>query len=182
LLSGDVERAEGAVPELRALGDNAVERLLSLLEVENPDHRWWAVRALAAFEQPAALRGLVRALADRHHAAVRHCAAIGLREHPTPEALPLLISALHDEDRFLARLAADALAALGVRAIPELHKASQSATPAVRIEAVRALARMQEPETIAALFSAIDDPSSIVTHWAEQGLEDLGIGMVFFEP
>jgi len=164
------------------LGDNAVERLLSLLEVDIPDHRWWAVRALAAFEQPAAQRGLCRALADRHHAAVRHCAALGLREHPTSEALPLLISALHDEDRFLARLAADALAALGKRAIPELHKASQSSTPAVRIEAVRALARMQEPETIAALFSAIDDPSSIVTYWAEQGLEDLGIGMVFFEP
>jgi hypothetical protein len=41
---------------------------------------------------------------------------------------------------------------------------------------------MQEPETIAALFRAIDDPSSIVSHWAEQGLEDLDIGMVFFEP
>jgi HEAT repeat protein len=182
LLSGDDERAERAVPELGALGDNAVGRLLSLLEVDNPDHRWWAVRALAVFEQPAAQRGLFRALADRHCAAVRHCAALGLRERPTPEALPLLISALHDEDRFLARLAADALTALGRRAIPELHKASQSATPAVRIEAVRALARMQEPETIAALFRAIDDPSSIVSHWAEQGLEDLDIGMVFFEP
>jgi len=182
LLSGDDVRAERAVPELGALGDNAVGRLISLLKVDNPDHRWWAVRALAVFEQPAAQRGLFRALADRHHTAVRHCAALGLRERPTPEALPLLISALHDEDRFLARLAADALTALGRRAIPELHKASQSDTPAVRIEAVRALAKMQEPETIAALFRAIDDPSSVVSHWAEQGLEALDIGMVFFEP
>ena len=164
------------------MGDSAIEKLLSLLDVENSDHRWWAARALAAFEQPAAQRGLCRALADRHYPAVRQCAAMGLRERPTREALPLLVSALHEPDRLLARLAADALAALGKGAIPELQKASQSVDPAVRIEAVRALASMQEPDAIGPLFEAIDDPSSIVTYWAEKGLEDHGVGMVFFEP
>ncbi len=170
------------MPELAALGDTAVQKLLSLLEVGNPDHRWWAVRALAAFDQAAAQRALCRALADSQFPAVRHCAAMGLRESPTREAIPQLISALHEQDRLLARLAADALAALGKQAIPELQEACQSSDPAVRIEAVRALAMMQEPKTIGTLLDAIDDPSSIVAYWAERGLEDLGVGMVFFEP
>jgi HEAT repeat protein len=182
LVSGDDERAERAVPDLAAMGEAAVGRLLSLLEIENPDHRWWAVRALATFDQPAAQRGLCRALADSQFPSVRHCAAIGLREHPTREAIPQLIYALHDQDRLLARLAADALAALGKEAIPELQEACQSSDPAVRIEAIRALATTREPETIGTLLSAIDDPSSIVAYWAEKGLEDLGVGMVFFDP
>lgn len=182
LLSGNDERAERSVPELAALGEAAIGRLLSLLDGENPDHRWWAVRTLAAFEQPTAQHGLHRALADQRDPAIRHCAAMGLREQPTPEALPQLISALYEQDRLLARLAADALAALGKQAIPELQQASMSDDHAVRIEAVRALAMMKEPEAAPALFGAIDDPSSIVTHWAEKGLEDLGIGMLFFEP
>ncbi len=170
------------MPDLAAMGDAAVGRLLSLLEVENPDHRWWAVRALAAFDQPAAQRGLRRALADSQVPTVRHCAAMGLRERPTREAIPQLISALHEQDRLLARLAADALAALGKEAIPELQEACRSSNPAVRIEAIRALTIIREPETIGTLLSAIDDPSSIVAYWAEKGLEDLGVGMVFFDP
>ena len=82
----------------------------------------------------------------------------------------------------MARLAGDALIALGQDAISALDEASQSEDPAVRIEAVRALAKMRHPQTISALFKAVEDASSIVVHWAEQGLDDLGVGMIFFEP
>ena len=41
---------------------------------------------------------------------------------------------------------------------------------------------MKDPLAIGALFSVLGDPSSIVTYWAEKGLEDLGVGMVFFQP
>jgi HEAT repeat protein len=155
--------------------------LLALLEAENPDHRWWATRALAACPQPASRRGLCRALEDQEPT-VRYCAAAALREQPCIEALPLLISTLHEEDRLLSRLAGDALIALGQDAIPSLEEASQSEHPAVRIEAVRSLAKMRHPQAIPALFKALEDASSIVVHWAEQGLDDLGVGMVFFEP
>jgi HEAT repeat protein len=181
LISGEDLRAEQAVPKLAACGDQAVDRLLALLQAENPDHRWWATRALAAHPQPASRRGLCQALEDKDPA-VRHCAAAALREQPCIEALPLLISALHKEDRLLTRLAGDALIALGKDAIPALEEASQSEHPAVRIEAVRALSKMRHPQTIPVLFKALEDTSSIVVHWAEQGLDDLGVGMVFFEP
>ncbi|MGD8813426.1 MAG: HEAT repeat domain-containing protein [Anaerolineales bacterium] len=182
LISGDDERAEQAVPRLAACGDDAVNMLLSLLETDNPDHRWWATRALAACPQPAAQRGLCQSLEDRRDSAVRYCAATALRHQPCIEALPLLIDALQEDDRLLARLAADALISLGQDAIPALVEASQSEQPAVRIEAVRALAKMRHPQTIPALFQAAEDSSSIVVHWAEQGLDDLGVGMIFFEP
>jgi HEAT repeat protein len=182
LISGDDQRAERVVPRLAIFGDAALGKLLPLLTSDNPDHRWWAVRALAEFEQPSARDGLCKALSDHSYPAVRHCAAMGLREQPTTRALPALLTALQEKDRLLSRLAADALAALGPKAIPELQEASQSEDAAVRIEAVRALAMMKDPETIGTLFSLLDDPSSVVTYWAEKGLEDLGVGMVFFEP
>jgi HEAT repeat protein len=167
---------------LAAFGDAAIEELLSTLKSDKLDHRWWAVRALAEFEQPSAQDALCRVLAESNPPALRHCAAMGLRENPTPKALPGLISALHEKDRLLSRLAADAIAALGPSAIPELQEALQSTEPSVRIEAVRALAKMHDPQAIGALFSVLEDPSSLVTYWAEKGLDDLGVGMVFFEP
>ncbi len=167
---------------MAAFGDAAVDELLPLLKSGKLDHRWWALRALAEFEHPSAQDALCNALADGNPLALRHCAAMGLRENPTPRALPLLISALHEQDRLLSRLAADALAALGPSAIPELQEAIQSTDPSVRIEAVRALAKMHDPQAIGALFSVLDDPSSLVTYWAEKGLDDLGVGMIFFEP
>ncbi len=165
-----------------AFGDAAIDELLSLLKSDKLDHRWWAARALAEFEHPSAQNALCRALADDNPPSLRHCAAMGLRENPTPSALPALISALHEKDRLLTRLAGDALAALGPDAIPELQEALQSTDPSVRIEAVRALAKMHDPQAISALFSVLEDPSSLVTYWAERGLDDLGVGMIFFEP
>jgi HEAT repeat protein len=182
LVSGNDERAERSVSMLAAWGEPALAEILSLLEGDHPDHRWWAVRALAAFDHPEAQRALCRALAVDEPPEIRLCAAMGLRQRPFPAALPPLIAALAEPDRLLARLAADALAAMGKRAIPALHKASQSDNPAVRIEAVRAMAAVRDPEAIEPLLAAIDDPSSIVAYWAEKGLDDLGVGMVFFNP
>jgi HEAT repeat protein len=45
---------------------------------------------------------------------------------------------------------------------------------------VRALSLLKDRAAIPDLFVALDDPSTLVRHWAEQGLEDLGVGMVFF--
>jgi HEAT repeat protein len=102
--------------------------------------------------------------------------------HPTPSAIPALVNALQDPDRLVARFAADALVAIGVSAIPALSQSMQASDPAVRIEAMRALAAIESPNALHALFDALDDPSSLVCYWAEQGLERLGVGMVYFQP
>lgn len=181
LKSGDEDRAEAAIPALQAHGRQAIQSLVQLLRSPIVDHRWWAARALAEFPTPNAHQALIQAL-DDPAAEVRQCAALALQHNPSPEATPKLIAALSAGDRLLARLAADALAAVGAEAVPALSEAAKHEDGRVRIEAVRALATMHEPEAIGPLFEAIDDPSGIVQYWAEEGLDALGIGMSFFNP
>jgi HEAT repeat protein len=181
LTSGDDARAEAAVPALTIHGGPAIHSLRQLLDAPLEDHRWWACRALAALPHEAAGAGLVQALANPS-LAVRQCAALGLRQRPDPTAINPLLDSLQNEDTLLRRLAGDALAAAGRQAIPGLVQAVEQGPAAVRIEVVRALAKMQHPDAIGPLFRSIDDPSSLVQHWAEEGLDRLGIGMAFFQP
>lgn len=181
LLSGDDLGAETAIADLAAQGSSALPPLMSLLDDPLSDHRWWAVRALAAIPDarvPPALRG---ALSDPE-AAVRQCAALGLRQQPDPSAAPDLIRLLRDPDRLTARLAGDALAALGATTAPLLIEALSDPEPGVRIEAARALATVQDTQSIGALIAAFDDPSALVQYWAEEALERMGVGMVYFKP
>lgn len=181
LLSGDDASAEAAVPALAHLGRPALDRLLPILQAPEPDRRWWATRCLAEIDLPEA-RAALRAGLHDDAAPVRQCAALGLRQSPTAEAIPDLSDALENGRGLTMRLAADALAACGSGAIPALAKAAASSDPAVRIEAVRALAAMRDPAAIPSLYRALEDRSSLVGHWAEQGLDRLGMEMVYFRP
>lgn len=181
LKSGEEDRAEAAVPALGPHGPQAIEALQQLLQSPIVDHRWWAARALSEFPTDQARAALIQAL-DDPASEVRQCAALALQHNPSPDAIPSLVTSLDADDRLLARLAADALAAIGADAVPALAETAQRGNGRVRIEAVRALADMRQPEAIGPLFKAIDDPSSVVQHWAEQGLDALGIGMSFFKP
>ena len=181
LTSRDDDRAEGVVPALLLYGESALKALFVLLDDESADKRWWAVRALAEFDAPKVGESLSQALTDPDQS-VRQCAAVALRQRPTQNAIILLIEALNNEDRLYARLSGDALTAIGKPAIPALTQALQSVHPSVRVEATRALALMELPETIPILFDASEDPSTMVRHWIDEGLNRLGLGMVFFEP
>lgn len=181
LLCGDEVRAEAAATRLPSLGASALTSLLTLAHSPDGDSRWWATRALAGFQEPAVAPCLIERLSDPD-AAVRQCAAVGLRVRPSLEALPALAGALWDPDPLVSRLAADALCAAGPEAIPHLQAALHSNYPRARLEAVRALAGLRHPRAIPSLFAALDDPSQLVQHWAEQGLEALGLGEVYFSP
>lgn len=180
LISEDDLRAAEAVQRLAEVGDDACQPLLSLLESPNPDHRWWATMALSEMGGASATDGLIRALEDPD-AAVRQAAALGLNQRPALSAIPRLIRALSDPDRLLARLAAGALAALGAEAVSPLTVALRSRDAAVRIEAVRALAHIDDPAVVPTLFAALSDPSAVVVHLAEDGLNRMGVGTVYFE-
>ncbi|HLE23640.1 MAG TPA: HEAT repeat domain-containing protein [Anaerolineales bacterium] len=179
LLSDDEARAEAAVLALGALGAPGLDIVLPLFDSPVVETRWWAVRAAAEIPVPRAASALAAALED-DDPGVRQAAALGLRLQPTPAAVPALIRRLADPDPLLARLASDALAAVGVAALPDLHRAATDAETGRRIHAVRALSLMKDPAVVSDLFAALEDPSTLVRHWAERGLEDLGVGMVFF--
>ena len=181
LQSSDEARAEAAVAALAPMGAAALAALQPLLVAPSAETRWWAIRAAANIHDEAAPTVLCSAL-DDPALEVRQAAALGLRSRPTPEAATLLANLLADPDPLLGRLASDALAAIGEPAIPLLRDALQSAAPPAGGHAARALALMRTPAAIPALFGALDHDSIIAQHWAERGLDDLGVGMVFFKP
>jgi HEAT repeat protein len=181
LTSDDDQRAETAVHALAELGETALSGLLELLENPEPDVRWWAIRALAGLPHPQAASRIQANLHDPDPA-VRQCAALGLSHQPNPAALPELIDLLAAADRLLARLAADALIALGSPAVPALLEKLANTSPAARVEAARALALIADPAAIPGLFAAWEQGSALLQYWAEAGLERMGVGMQFFTP
>ena len=181
IASGDDEATERAAQALIAAGESAVPALLALSREDDPEARWWALRILSEIKHPDVPPRLQEALHDPDPE-VRQVAALGLRYQPTAEAVPDLIALLSGGDRLLASLAADALAAVGKDATWPLIQVLREGTPAAKIEAARALAQLGDKDSISALFEALDSPSPFVEHWANEGLERMGVGMVFFKP
>jgi len=66
--------------------------------------------------------------------------------------------------------------------VPGLLEAMQGGDQRVRVEAVRAFAKIGDPRAIPALFEALDEGSALIEYWANEGLEKMGVGMVFYKP
>ncbi|MBX3046322.1 MAG: HEAT repeat domain-containing protein [Anaerolineales bacterium] len=182
LQSGDSTRAEAAATALPAHADAALTGLQPLLQSNDPETRWWAVRSLAGFSHPEASELLTQALADPD-AGVQQCAALALSQRTHAGALAPLVSLLANPDSLLARLAGDALVAQGAAALEPLAAALQdSPSPSARVEAARALALIGDTRAIPALFKLLDSESAMLEHWASEGLQKMGVGMSFFKP
>lgn len=180
LTSGEEARAEAAAASLIELGTSTLPRLQSLLDSPESDHRWWAIRTLAGMET-AETGWFVPFLSDPVDE-IRQCAALALAAHPGPEAVPALCQALSDPDSLTARLVAAALAAHGSEAAPALLEVQKDAPLAVRIQAMRALSQIADPRAIPAMMSAFEEDSAILQHWAETGLERLGLDTIYLKP
>ena len=181
LACGDDVRAERARTALASHGLEALPALLRLAQSEIPDHRWWALRCLTEVYHPDADERLLEGQDDAE-VTVRQAATLALRDRPLAAAIPRLVSLLDSSDSLLSRLAGDALAAMGSVATPALAQAVRSSSAVTRIGAVRALALNQDPDAVPALYAALEDSSSMVEHWAVDGLERRGLGMVYFPP
>jgi HEAT repeat protein len=180
LTSGDEARAEAAVPEIVALGEEAFPSLHTLLESNDSDIRWWAVRTLSQNLAPPTA-WLLQALQDPAPE-VRQCAALGLCSHPNDESIPSLITALADADTMVSNLATNAVVAVGAEAVPFLLESLKTSPQAARINAMRALADIRDYRAVQAMMSALEEDSMLMQHWAEEGLERLGLNMVYLDP
>ncbi len=181
LLSGDDQRAESAVAQLAALGAAAREALVAWLDDADLDKRWWAYRALAAFPDDDIADLLARGLQDGE-AEIRQAAALGLRLHPSARHVDLLAAALEDPDAMTADLSMQALARAGKAAVPALLSVLESGSRRARLRAVRALAEIADPQTIPALMQVLENDSALMQYWADQGLDNLGLKMLYFKP
>ena len=181
LTSGDDHRAEAAIKQLTCDSKEAIPALLKLLDSENDDYRWWATWGLVQICDERVPQYLRQQLHDPS-LAVRQCAALGLRQRPDKAAIDDLIAALKEEDNTLSHLAAAALAAIGEDAVPALLQTLDEGPHTVRLRALRALAAIGDPRSVPALFEALQKDSALMEYWASEGLEKMGIGMMFFKP
>jgi HEAT repeat protein len=117
---------------------------------------------------------LVRALEDASEE-VRQCATLALAHHPTEEAIPGLLRLVTDPETVTANLAATALVAIGAPAVPGLLNLLERSSHASGVEIIRALANIGD-------MQAMQQDSPAMHYWAEQGLERLGLGMVYIKP
>jgi HEAT repeat protein len=181
LTSDDDARAVAAVDEISALGKTALPALFDLLATPDPNSRWWAIRVLSAIPDPDVPLQLRKSLRDPDYT-IRQCAALGLSQQPNVESIPDLIEILNDKDRLVARLAANALIAIGGPAVMDLIQTLESGPQPSKVEAARALAVTGDTRAIPAMFTAWEEGSALIRHWVEQGFERMGVGMQFFIP
>jgi len=186
LTSGDEARAEAAVLPLLALGEDAVPALLDLTRSPDVDTRWWGLRILAASPH-LKTEWLVPFLNDPAPE-VRQCAALGLAGKPDESAVEPLVRALSDEDSMVATLAANALVKIGSPSVPPLIEAvkrpaaEEPGSQSRRIHGLRALAEIRDHRAIPVMMQVMQEDSALLQHWAQEGLERLGLDMVYIKP
>jgi HEAT repeat protein len=182
LSSGDEARAEAAVGGLIDVGQGAIPALMELTHSPDIDSRWWALRTLA--QSPLCqTEWLVPFLVDDPAPEVRQCAALGLSMRPDPQAIEPLVRALGDADSMTGNLAMNALIKLGKDAVPALIDcAKEKRSPQVaRILALRALAEIRDHRAIPVMMQVMEEESVLLQHWAKEGLERLGLDMVYIK-
>jgi len=180
LTSGDETRAENAVPGIVELGEDAFPALRELLKSTDVDDRWWALRTLA--QSPQARTEWLLPLLNDSAAEVRQAAALGLCSHPDETAIRPLIRVLSDADSMVSDLARNALVVIGKPSVPSLLEIPKDAPQRARINALRALAEIGDYSAIPVLMAALEEDSVMLQHWAEEGLERLGLNMVYLKP
>jgi HEAT repeat protein len=180
LTSGNETRAEEAVQSLIDLGEESIPALLDLTRSSDVDHRWWGLRVLA--QSPHAKpEWLVPFLSDPARE-VRQCAALGLAIKPEESATQPLVQALSDEDSMVSSLAVNALVKIGKPAVPALIDVVTRATQSARIHGLRALAEIRDHRAIPLMMKVMEEDSALLQHWAKEGLDRLGLDMVYIKP
>jgi HEAT repeat protein len=181
LLSGDETRAENAVPALIELGEEALPALMDLTQSSNVDSRWWALRTLA--QSPLLqTEWLVPFLLNDSAPEVRQCAALGLGNKADESATQPLVQALSDADAMVSNLAMNALVKIGKPSVPALIECVKNKSQSARIFALRALAEIKDHRAIPVMMQVMDEESVLLQHWAKEGLERLGLDMVYIKP
>ncbi len=182
LTSGDESLAEQAVAQMVELGQAAIPALLDLALTPDIDTRWWAVRTLSQSPH-ASTESLIPFLLTDPAPEVRQCAALGLGYRATAGSIEPLLQALYDKDSLTASLAANALIKIGKDTVPALIACvHQKENQPARILALRALAEIRDHRAIPVMMQVMEEESVLLQHWAKEGLERLGLDMVYIKP
>jgi HEAT repeat protein len=90
----------------------------------------------------------------------------------------------------------NALVKIGKSAVPSLidvvkgspdgsslvHRVEGTAPQSARIHALRALAELRDHRAIPVMMKVMEEDSALLQHWAKEGLDRLGLDMVYIKP
>ena len=82
----------------------------------------------------------------------------------------------------VSSLAGNALVKIGSAAVPSLIEAVKSGVQSQRIHALRALAEIKDHRAIPVMMQVMQEDSALLQHWAQEGLERLGLDMIYMKP
>jgi HEAT repeat protein len=82
----------------------------------------------------------------------------------------------------VATLAALALIKIGSPSVPALIEVVKTGPQSQRIHALRALAEIRDHRAIPIMMQVMQEDSALLQHWAQEGLERLGLDMVYIKP
>jgi HEAT repeat protein len=180
LVSQNEARAEAAIPQLVEMDAEAIPALLDLTHSPDVDQRWWALRALAS--TPHARTEMLIPFLNDPAPEIRQCAALGLALKPDESATEPLVRALSDDDSMLSSAAVPALIE-AVKSRPATEGSGEGKRmQSQRIYALRALAELRDHRAIPVMMQVMQEDSAFLQHWAKEGLERLGLDMVYIKP
>jgi HEAT repeat protein len=82
----------------------------------------------------------------------------------------------------VASLAVHALVKIGSASVPALIEVVKNAPQSARIQALRALAEIRDHRAIPIMMKVMEEDSALLQHWAKEGLDRLGLDMVYIRP
>lgn len=178
--ANDDEAAEQVVTQYTAESAPVLDDILSLLDADDADRRWWAVRTAAAVApltegSMARLEGPLRQRLYDADPAVRCAAALAVGHLQLTGLVDELASALSDESGWVRSSAADALALLGEPAVPALLRVLAGTAQGARTRAAYALSKIHTMEVANAFYHCLQDENRLVQTYAYDTLEQMGL-------
>lgn len=176
--AADDDAAEAHVTQLAAADEPALIELLS--DAQNPDRRWWAVRALAVHGTEDSSFFLVTALDDPDDgvraAAVLALAYLHARQpqavHPMLNQMARLLA---DGQGVVRQAATDSLTMCGDDAVDVLAVTLETGHQGARTRAMMALRKIATFPAAKIMFQYLNDGNYLVHTYAYEGLDEMGL-------
>ena len=167
-----------ATASLALVGDVALKSIFDKLREESGELRFWAVRALSRFDNPAIVPVLV-SLLDDDSSDIRLAAAAALKNYTVPDETAFeLISRLSSSDWRLRRSLAEVLAAQKQIEAERFFRYFAGADEDTRYWIAWILGHVRRDDGVRYLVEAFDDPSWPVRKRASESVTLIGRGAV----
>ena len=177
-LKDEDERAQSFASQtlVRSKDPCALEVLIAASKDENPETRALATGLLRKSKDPRAVEALILALQDES-SQVRVRATITLGYHRGTRAAYGLTTAANDSNRQVRWWAIHGLKKMR----PQLVAALNDVEPSIRENAVKALGKIGDRETIESLRAALNDPDDEVQQSAASALQEIERKLSYFK-